>query len=184
MSVARRVARLALASPAILALVGAAPAAGRDRQAPGTLTLRLKAAPTHLVFADGALRFCEGGRARIAADGRVRDDAPAARCATPDEPNAACSGVVPEIDVRAPAGGADDILDWEAWSLPMTGRVHACAAAGRTAVIATGSRVVLARLDGQSATVLARHGADRVAIAPEAVAWAHGRAIVLKAGPP
>ncbi|MDP4024918.1 hypothetical protein Q8W71_20000 [Methylobacterium sp. NEAU 140] len=168
---------------ALLAVSGSGPGDARARERPADrVVLHLGAPPQHLRFVDGALHFCEGGQPRIAAGGHVRSGGAAAACAAPDAPNAACSGIAPEVAVRSPPGEADDVVDWDAWSLPVTGRVHDCAAAGRVALIATGSRVVLADLDRQAATVLARRGADRVAITADALAWARGRTLVLMSG--
>ena len=163
----------------MLVAAGASGAGAQGRRPAERIVLQLEAPPTRLRFSGGVLHFCEGGRARVAVGGRVQDGDASVTCAVPDESNASCSGIAPEVAVRSPAGEADDIVDWEAWSLPVTGRVHDCAAAGRSAIIATGSRVVLADLDTQTATILARQGADRVAIAADGLAWARGRTIVL-----
>jgi hypothetical protein len=135
--------------------------------------------PTSLHLENGALVFCDGRGARKLDLATTRESAQDRTCPAQEEPNAACSGLGLDISVRSPLSEPNDIIDFDGWSKPLKGRVHDCAADGRTLAVITASRVVLVDIKKRSAKDISQKGGDRVAISPRWVAWSIGNELRL-----
>jgi hypothetical protein len=139
--------------------------------------------PISLYLENGALVFCDGRGARKLDLGTARESSQDRACPAQEEPNTACSGLGLDISVRSPLSEPNDIIDFDGWSKPLKGRVHDCAADGRTLAVVTASRVVLVDIEKMSAKDISQEGGDRVAISHRWVAWSIGNELRLMLRP-
>lgn len=143
------------------------------------------AAPPGLPYGlrvDGeAVTYCDGrGGRRL--DPATGQSTPFARPCPPDEEADGACGNVPkalDVDVRSPQDTPDDIVGAGSENYPLSGRLHDCAALGSTLAVVTRSRVSLLA-DGKE-QVIARRGAERVALGAKWVAWIDGSKVLAKA---
>ena len=100
-------------------------------------------------------------------------------CPKPEDANTACSGLAIDASVRSPPGESNDMIDVGARSFPVKGRVHDCAANGKSLVVLTGSGALL--IDTESGVVkqLSEQGGSRVAAAAGWVAWTEGATVIV-----
>jgi|SRR5450432_3045544 hypothetical protein len=152
----------------------AAPAAKASSTATASqLGINAEGEPYGLRFEDGALVFCDtrGGR-RL--DLKTGQSAAADLNCKKNEPDTACSSVTPNVSVRAPLSEPNDLVDVDGFSFPLTGRVHDCAAEGKTIAIVTASSVVMIDAANGAMIKINSQGGDRVAIDSGWVAWTDG----------
>jgi hypothetical protein len=151
--------------------------------APKDFKIVAQGEPYNLHFASGVLDFCDN-RGGLELDLRTGQQTNKDRnCAIKDEPNAACSGLSFDVEVRSPPSEPNDIIDLDGSSSPLKGRVHDCAADGKMLAIVTASAAVLIDTTKSTTTPISSSGGDRVAIGYGWVAWAAGsdlQAAVLK----
>lgn len=136
--------------------------------------------PYALSLQDGVLTFCDNRGARRLDLKTNRETASSAVCSR-SEPNAACSGLPLDVEVRTPLSEPDDIVDVGDASFPLKGRVHDCGASGKLLAVATGSQVVLIDAAKGSVREIRPHGADRIAIGSGWIAWAEASKISAEA---
>lgn len=175
-------ARILVISVAVLAGAAEAASAGPAPSGPGQhgrLELRTDGDPSGLRFVGGAFGFCDkrGGHVVDLATGAVRPEA--RDCGVAAEANTACDGVPGDVVVEAPQTVPNDRLDIGGWTVPLEGRVQDCAGDAAAIVAATAAEVRLVVIARHATRVVDKHGADRVAIGPDAVAWARGSRIVV-----
>lgn len=136
--------------------------------------------PYALAFSASTLTFCDT-RGTRSLDLRTGAEGPGSgTCPAKEEANASCSGLGDAVTVRAPLSEPNDIVDVDASSFPMNGRVHDCAGDGGFIIVATGSRVVLLDTVAGTAKDVSNAGAERVAIGPGWIAWTAGSAVHVK----
>jgi hypothetical protein len=130
--------------------------------------------PYNLRFAGGALDFCDtrGGRELNLKTGEeISKDR---TCTPKDEPNTACSGLSLDVEVRSPQSEPNDIVDVGGSSFPLNGRVHDCAADGKSLAVITASTTALIDTAKETTTQISPSGGDRVVLGSGWVAWTAG----------
>lgn len=174
-------ARVALLSALLVAACSHAPAPARQppQQAQRGAEWRVAArgAVTTLAIADGKLSFCdeEGFHRLDAQTGRVL----AAGSACPPTPVT----TAPEITVRTPELGPDDIveIEGEGLSFPIQGHARDWATdAGKVVIVGTASEVLEILPANDQRVRLSDHGATRVAVGGGWAAWWDGQAVVAR----
>lgn len=162
---------LALVCLSLLGLPTRAQCRERERVTAGEMTIRTIGETRTLRLTDATLEFCDGQGGHRIELGADRGTVSSVPCAKDDGPNGSCSDLGLNIEVRSPPGESDDIVDFDNWSLPMTGRVHDCAAENGTVVIATGTRVVLVDVGKRTDRRVGSGGAERVAVGSGWLVW-------------
>lgn len=177
-------------------LAGACRAKGRPENAPplpgpgraGELRVPARGAVTALALTGGALSFCDAaGLHTTPLPGTVSVNAPRGQregAATACPPGGlAPRATGPEISVRNPDHGPDDILEIEgvAASFPLDGHAQDWASDGtKTVIVATASRVLQLDPSAHGVVELSQTGAQRVAAGEGWVAWADGSTVVAR----
>ncbi|RAR57612.1 hypothetical protein C7401_115168 [Paraburkholderia unamae] len=138
---------------------------------PGTIATAGR--PLWLRLQNGELTFCDTRGTRKLDLATGRDIALSQPCTSAVEPNTACSGVDPDVSVRALLSEPNDIVDIDGISVPLNGRVHDCAIGGKTLAVVTASSVVLISLGEGVVSKVSSSGGDRVAISPGWIAWSN-----------
>ncbi|MCC6365482.1 MAG: hypothetical protein IT165_18365 [Bryobacterales bacterium] len=158
---------------AILLLALLTPSCARHgpSQASAKAAATAQGEPYALSLQDGVLTFCDNRGARKLDLKTNREAASSAVCSR-SEPNAACSGLPLDVEVRTPLNEPNDIVDLGAASFPLKGRVHDCSASGKLLAVVTGSQVVLIDAAKGSASEISPHGGGRIAIGSGWLAWA------------
>ncbi len=133
--------------------------------------------PHHLHLDGDTLSYCDKRGARAIDLQASRDAARAGTCPAAEEPNAACSQLGIDVEVRAPLSAPDDILDVGGISIPLKGRVHDCAVDGTLMAIATGSRVNLVDVASAMMITIDRAGGERIVVGPNWIVWSAERGL-------
>ena len=136
-------------------------------------------------FDNGTVLFCTGGGARKL-DLRNGQVSPSSHpCAQPPQADAACSDLDPklDVDVRSPAGEADDVVDVKGNYYPLKGRVHDCAAFGKWLAVVTGTQAVLIDMSEGTQLELGHQAGNRIAVSSDWIAWTVGTQLRVVANP-
>lgn len=150
----------------------------RAAKPPAVLQFAAEGTIQNLRFDGGALLFCDGRgshRVDLKAGAAAGDGSP---CPA-QEANAGCGVPNLDVSVRSPLSEPNDIVDLKAFSFPLSGRVHDCAAASNHLVVGTGSAVFLIDTAQNTMRTISHDGSDRVAATQDWMAWTEGASIRL-----
>jgi hypothetical protein len=137
-----------------------------------------KGEPYALRLAGGALTFCDAHGGRKLDLGSGKESALPSACPGKAEPNTACRGLSLDVTVRGPLSEPNDIIDLEASSVPLNGRVHDCAAEGKLLAVVTGSAVIVINVARSTTREISPDGGDRVTIGFGWLAWTQGSKVL------
>lgn len=171
---------IAVVSLSLLGLPTRAQCGERQHVTAGETTIPAIGGTRTLRLTGSSLEFCDGRGGHRIDLGEDRKTPSSIPCAKDDGPNGSCGDLGLNVEVRSPLGEPDDVVDFETWSLPMTGRVHDCAAENGTVVIATGTQVVLVDAAKRTDRRIGSGGAERVAVGSGWFAWSDATAIHLR----
>jgi hypothetical protein len=161
-----------------------APLAKPAKHAPEIGAVATRGEPHGLRLEGDTLVYCDK-RGERAIDLRTsREAARAAACPAPEEPNAACSGLGIDVDVRAPLSAPNEVIDVNGRSVPVRGRVRDCVVEGGLMAVATGSSITLIEVATATASTVDRAGGERVILGPSWVAWSTGARLRWMSRPP
>jgi hypothetical protein len=149
-------------------------AQGPARTPLNEIRVRANGRPYAMRFEQGALAFCDAAGGHLVDVKTGQAAAAASLECTRDEPNIGCGGSSLDIDVRSPSSEPSDIVDVDGESYPLKGRVHDCAVFDKTVGLATSSNVVLIDTANTSIRQIDTHGADRLALSADWIAWSSG----------
>lgn len=125
-------------------------------------------------FEQNALAFCDAAGGHLVDLKTGQAAAAASLGCWRKEPNVGCGGSSLDVDVRSPSSEPADIVDVDGESYPLKGRVRDCAVFDKALGLATSSNVVLIDTANTSIRQADAHGADRLALSADWIAWSSG----------
>jgi hypothetical protein len=176
--------KLVLIALLVLASACSRPKTSGEAASASQVRIETSGAPYALHLDKGSITFCDmrGGRKVTLPNGvESRSDV---ECPKIEEPNTACSGIGPDVEVRAQLPEPNDIVDAGARSFPLQGRVHDCASEGPLIVIATAAQVIVIQAEKGTVRKISDSGGERVAAGAGWVAWTQDRIIRVERLPP